>query len=70
MLICGVFSAYAIIMDKAKRTLESLLATPVSLRQIWLGKSLAVALPSVAIALLVSLLALLAMNMDCHPYCG
>ena len=63
MLICSVFAAYAIAMDKAKRTLESLLATPLSLRQIWLGKSLAVALPGVTIALLVSLLALLAMNL-------
>lgn len=63
MLICSVFAAYAITMDKAKRTLESLLATPLSLRQIWLGKSLAVALPGVTIALLVSLLALLAMNL-------
>ncbi|MBM4432900.1 MAG: hypothetical protein FJ025_02760 [Chloroflexi bacterium] len=63
MLICGVFSAYSIIMDKSKRTLESLLATPVSLRQIWLGKSLAVTLPSVIIAILVSLLTILAMNL-------
>ena len=63
MLICSVFAAYAITMEKAKRTLESLLATPLSLRQIWLGKSLAVALPGVTIALLVSLLALLAMNL-------
>jgi ABC-2 type transport system permease protein len=50
-------------MDKVKRTLESLLATPLSLRQIWLGKSLAVTLPGTSIALLVSLLALLAMNL-------
>jgi len=63
MLICSVFAAYAITMDKAKRTLESLLATPLSLRQIWLGKSLAVALPGVTIALVVSLLAFLVMNL-------
>ncbi len=62
MLFCSFLSAYAIIMDKAKRTLESLLATPASLRQIWLGKALAVALPSVVISLLVSLLALLVLN--------
>ncbi|MFH1639319.1 MAG: ABC transporter permease subunit [Chloroflexota bacterium] len=62
MLICGIFSAYAVILDKTKRTLESLLATPVSLREVWLGKSLAVALPGVAVALLVSSLALGAMN--------
>lgn len=63
MVICSVFSAYSVAIDKVKRTLESLLATPLSLRQIWLGKSLAVALPGVAVGLLISLLALLAMNL-------
>ncbi len=63
MLFCSIFSVYSILLDKTKRTLESLLATPVSLRQIWLGKSLAVALPSVIIALLVSFLALLFLNL-------
>jgi ABC-type Na+ efflux pump permease subunit len=63
MLICSVFSAYSITMDKAKRTLESLLATPLSLSQVWIGKSLAITLPGVGIALLISLLAVLAMNL-------
>ena len=63
MITCSVFSAHSIAMDKAKRTLESLLATPLSLRQIWLGKSLAVTLPGVAIGLLISLLTMLAMNL-------
>ena len=63
MLICLVLSAYSIVMDKLKRTLESLLATPLSLRQVWIGKSLAVALPGAAVALVVSLLMLLAMNL-------
>ncbi len=62
MLFCSIFSLYSILMDKTKRTLESMLATPVSLRQIWIGKSMAVALPSVIIALLVSFLALLVLN--------
>lgn len=63
MLFCSFLSTYSIIMDKTKRTLESLLATPASLKQIWLGKSLAVAVPSIAITFLVSLLALLAINL-------
>jgi ABC-2 type transport system permease protein len=62
MLFCSFLSAYAVIMDKAKRTLESLLATPASLRQIWLGKSLAVALPSIVITLLVLLIAVIVVN--------
>lgn len=63
MLICSIFSAYSIIMDKTKRTLESLLATSVSLRQIWLGKTLAVAVPSIVLSLLLSILALVACNL-------
>lgn len=62
MLFCSFLSAYAVIMDKAKRTLESLLATPASLRQIWLGKSLAVALPSIIITFLVLLIAVIVVN--------
>jgi ABC-2 type transport system permease protein len=62
MLICGIFSAYSVIIEKARRTLESLLATPVSLRQIWIGKSLAVTLPSVIISLVVAFAAITALN--------
>lgn len=62
MLICSVFATYAVTIDKNKRTLESLLATPLSLRQVWLGKSLAVALPSVIMALVVSLVVVLVVN--------
>jgi len=62
MLFCSFLSAYAVIMDKAKRTLESLLATPASLRQVWLGKSLAVALPSIVITLLALLIVVIVVN--------
>jgi ABC-type Na+ efflux pump permease subunit len=62
MLFCSFLSAYAVIMEKAKRTLESLLSTPLSLGQVWLGKSLAVALPGVIISMLVLIVALLVLN--------
>jgi ABC-2 type transport system permease protein len=62
MLFCTYLSAYAIVLEKAKRTLESLLATPASLRQVWIGKSLAVALPSIAITYLVLVLLVLVSN--------
>jgi hypothetical protein len=45
MLLCSVFASYAILMDKTKRAFESLLATPLSLKQIWMGKTIGVALP-------------------------
>lgn len=51
VLMCTIFATYAVILDKSKRSLESLMAAPVSLRQIWIGKALGVTLPSVVIAL-------------------
>jgi ABC-2 type transport system permease protein len=61
-LISGIFAAYSVIVDKSKRNLESLMATPISLKQLWLGKTLGVTLPSVVIALIVSLIGYVAMN--------
>jgi ABC-2 type transport system permease protein len=63
MLFCTYLSAYALMLEKAKRTLESLLATPASLRQVWLGKSLAVAVPSIVITLIVLVVAVLVLNL-------
>ncbi|OGO37724.1 MAG: hypothetical protein A2147_00800 [Chloroflexi bacterium RBG_16_57_8] len=62
MLFCTYLSAYAIILEKAKKSLESLLATPASLKQVWLGKTTAVTLPSVAITLLVLVAGILVLN--------
>ena len=61
IFICSVFSNYAIIIDKAKRNIESLMATPVSVKQIWLGKSLAVTMPSVIIGYSIAVLSCLVM---------
>jgi ABC-type Na+ efflux pump permease subunit len=57
ILVCSIFAAYAVITEKAKRNLESLMVTPLSLNQIWMAKTLAVTLPSVVIGLVVSALA-------------
>jgi ABC-type Na+ efflux pump permease subunit len=62
ILICTIFAAYSVIVEKAKRNLESLMATPVSLNKIWMAKALAVTLPSVTIALGVTLLGYIIMN--------
>jgi len=61
IFICSVFSNYAVIVDKAKRNIESLMATPVSIKQIWLGKSLAVTMPSLMIGYAVAILSYLVM---------
>ncbi len=63
IFICSIFANYSVILDKAKRTIESLMATPVSIKQIWMGKSLAVMLPSVAIGLSISILAYVVLSL-------
>ncbi len=60
--ICTIFATYAVIIEKAKRNIESLMATPVSLNQIWMGKTLAVTLPSVVAALVISAIMYIVMS--------
>ena len=60
--VCTIFAAYAVIVEKSKRNIESLMATPVTLNQLWMGKTLAVTAPSVLIALGVSIISFVAMN--------
>lgn len=62
MLICSVLASYAVVLDKTKRSIESLLATPLSLHQVWLAKSLAVTLPSSIIGLAVSVIMVIVIN--------
>lgn len=62
IFVCSIFATYSVIVDKAKRNIESLMATPISINQLWLGKSLAVTLPSVVVGLAISVLAYLALN--------
>jgi len=61
IFICSAFANYAVIVDKAKRNIENLMATPVSIKQIWLGKSLAVTIPSIMVGYIVAILVYLAM---------
>jgi ABC-type Na+ efflux pump permease subunit len=63
IITCSIFANYSVILDKAKRNIESLMATPVSIQQIWMGKSLAVTLPSIAVGLSVSILVYIVMNL-------
>jgi ABC-2 type transport system permease protein len=61
IFVCSVFANYAVIVDKAKRNIESLMATPISIKQIWLGKSLAVTLPSIGVGVSVAIVSYLVM---------
>ena len=51
--------AYSVPLEKTKRTLEPLLASPIGARQVWMGKTLSSFLPSCAVGFLCSLLFLL-----------
>ena len=62
MLTCSVLASYAVVLDKTKRILESLLATPLSLRQMWLAKSLAVTVPSAVIGIVLSIILIVVIN--------
>jgi ABC-2 type transport system permease protein len=62
IFVCSVFANYAVIVDKAKRNIESLMATPVSIKQIWLGKSVAVTLPSIGVGVAVAFASFLVMD--------
>ena len=48
--------------EKAKGPIESLLATPLTARAVWIGKSLAIFLPAYIIGLITTLIIILAMN--------
>jgi len=61
--LCTIFATYAVVVEKAKRNLESLMAAPVSVNQIWIGKSLAVVLPSLAVGLIVAIVVYVAVNL-------
>jgi ABC-type Na+ efflux pump permease subunit len=50
---CNISSA-TMILDKTKRNLETMLATPLSVTDIWIGKTLAATIPAVVMGLGVS----------------
>ncbi len=48
--------------EKAKGPIESLLATPLTAKAVWIGKSLAIFLPAYIIGLIATVIVILAMN--------
>jgi ABC-type Na+ efflux pump permease subunit len=61
-LALNVFTAQPLVKEKAQRTIESLLATPLKVKDIWLAKSLAVFLPGLLVGEVLALIALIAVN--------
>ena len=65
------FTSDPITKEKTNGNVESLLATPLSPKAIWMGKSLAIFLPGFVIAVVSSLIAVLAANFAAiHPATG
>jgi ABC-type Na+ efflux pump permease subunit len=56
------FASLPIIKEKVNGNIECLLATPLDPRAIWIGKGLAIFLPSYVISVIASCIVLLAMN--------
>jgi ABC-type transport system involved in multi-copper enzyme maturation permease subunit len=62
MTFIWAFAGLTIIKEKVNGNVESLLATPLSPKEIWIGKSLAIFLPGFAISVISTLIILLAVN--------
>jgi len=61
--ICiNVFAASSMTREKSRGNIESLLATPLKVKGIWLAKSLAVFLPGLVLAEVLTAIALVAIN--------
>jgi ABC-2 type transport system permease protein len=59
----ATWAAEPIAKEKAKGPIESLLATPLTARGVWLGKSLAIFLPAYIIGFVATLIVILTMNL-------
>ena len=65
------FASLPITKEKVNGNIESLLATPLSPKAIWMGKSLAIFLPGFVIAIIPTLIVVLAVNFGAiHPATG
>jgi ABC-type Na+ efflux pump permease subunit len=63
LFICmATWATEPIAKEKAKGPIESLLATPLTARAVWIGKSLAIFLPAYIIGLIATVIVILAMN--------
>ena len=64
LFICmATWATDPIAKEKARGPIESLLATPLTTRAVWIGKSLAIFLPAYAMGLAATLIVILAMNL-------
>jgi ABC-type transport system involved in multi-copper enzyme maturation permease subunit len=62
MTFIWAFANLTIIKEKVEGNIESLLATPLSPKEIWIGKSIAIFLPGYIISIISTLIILIAIN--------
>lgn len=62
MTFIWTFANLTIIQEKVRGNIESLLATPLSPKEIWIGKSIAIFLPGYTISIISTLIILLTVN--------
>lgn len=63
MTFIWAFASLPIIKEKVNGNIESLLATPLGPREIWIGKSLAIFVPGFVISVVSTIIVLLAINL-------
>jgi ABC-2 type transport system permease protein len=57
------FATLPVVKEKVNGNIESLMATPLSPRELWLGKSLAIFLPAYVISIIAAIVVILAVNL-------
>jgi len=63
MTFIWAFASMPIVKEKVNGNIESLLATPLGPKEIWIGKSLAIFVPGFIISIISTLIVLLAINL-------
>ncbi len=64
MAFIWAFSNLPVVREKAKGNIASLIATPLSPKEIWLGKSLAIFIPGYVISVILTMIVLLTVNLS------
>jgi ABC-2 type transport system permease protein len=57
-----IIDSYTLVIEKTKHSLESLLCTPLSLKQFWFGKTMSMFIPSIILGFLFTIGAFCALN--------
>ncbi len=63
MTFIWAFASFPIIKEKVNGNIESLLATPLGPKEVWIGKSLAIFVPGFVISIVSTIIVLLAINL-------